>query len=129
MRRGITKGARDPGWWDAMIGPGQGFRYRSIFVICSNVIGGCKGSTGPSSLNLKTGRPYGLEFPMITIGDMVEAQRHLIDFLGIDQLLCVVGGSMGGMQAPQWAASYPERVRSVIPIATALKNSPAADRL
>ena len=121
---GHFKGSRDPGWWDAMIGPGKAFDTDLYFVICSNVIGGCKGSTGPSSLNLKTGKPYGLEFPIITIGDMVEAQRHLIDFLGIDQLLCVVGGSMGGMQALQWAAGCPKRVRAVIPIATALKNSP-----
>ncbi len=121
---GHPKGSRDPGWWDAMIGPGKAFDTDLYFIICSNVIGGCKGSTGPSSLNLKTGKPYGLAFPIITIGDMVEAQRRLIDFLGIDHLLCVVGGSMGGMQALQWSASYPGRVRSVIPIATALKNSP-----
>ena len=121
---GHHKGSRDPGWWDAMIGPGKAFDTERYFVICSNVIGGCKGSTGPSSINPETGRKYGLDFPMITIGDMVEAQRRLIDYLGIDRLLCAVGGSMGGMQALQWAASYPDRVRSVIPIATALKNSP-----
>jgi homoserine O-acetyltransferase len=107
-----------------MIGPGRPFDTDKYFVICSNVIGGCKGSTGPSSMNPKTGKPYGTDFPFITIADMVEAQRHLIDFLGIERLLCVAGGSMGGMQVLQWVASYPERVRSAIPIATALKHSP-----
>jgi len=113
-----------PGWWDAMIGPGKPFDTDRYFVICSNVIGGCKGSTGPSSEDPRTGKPYALEFPFVTIPDMVHAQRHLIDFLGIEKLLCVAGGSMGGMQALQWVASYPERVRSAIPIATALKHSP-----
>jgi homoserine O-acetyltransferase len=107
-----------------MIGPGKPFDTDKYFVICSNVIGGCKGSTGPSSLNPQTGKPYGTDFPFVTIADMIEAQRHLIDFLGIDRLLCVSGGSMGGMQALQWVASYPERVQSAIPIATALKHSP-----
>jgi len=114
----------DPGWWDAMIGPGKPFDTDRYFLICSNVIGGCKGSTGPSSLDPRTGRPYGTKFPFITIADMVHAQRRLIDFLGIEKLLCVAGGSMGGMQALQWVASYPERVRSAIPVATALKHSP-----
>ncbi|MDD5738217.1 MAG: homoserine O-acetyltransferase, partial [Candidatus Omnitrophica bacterium] len=105
-------------------GPGKAFATNKYFVICSTVIGGCKGSTGPSSVDPKTGRPYALDFPLITISDMVNAQKHLIDHFGIDKLLCVVGGSMGGMQALQWVASYPERVRSAIPIATALKHSP-----
>lgn len=121
---GYHDGEEDPGWWDPMIGPGRAFDTDKYFVICSNVIGGCKGSTGPSSVNPKTGRPYALDFPLITISDMVNAQKHLIDHFGIDKLLCVVGGSMGGMQALQWVASYPERVRSAIPIATALKHSP-----
>ncbi|MFA5147570.1 MAG: homoserine O-acetyltransferase [Candidatus Omnitrophota bacterium] len=123
---GLREGAgvKELGWWDSMIGPGKAFDTTKYFVICSNVIGGCKGSTGPSSINPKTGRPYAIDFPLITISDMVNAQRHLIDHLGIDKLLCVVGGSMGGMQALQWVASYPERVRSAIPIATALKHSP-----
>jgi homoserine O-acetyltransferase len=112
------------GWWDAMIGPGKAFDTDQYFVICSNVIGGCKGSTGPSSLNPCTGLPYALDFPIITIADMVDAQHYLIDHLGIDQLLCVVGGSMGGMQVLQWVSSFPERVRSAIPIASALKHSP-----
>jgi homoserine O-acetyltransferase len=113
-----------PGWWDPMIGPGKAFDTDRYFVIASNVLGGCKGSTGPSSPNPATGKPYALEFPVITIGDMVEAQRHLIDHLGIERLLCVSGGSMGGMQVLQWVASYPERVASAIPIATTLKHSP-----
>lgn len=114
----------EAGWWDAMIGPGKGFDTDKFFVICSNVLGGCKGSTGPSSVNPLTGVPYALDFPIITISDMVHAQRHLIDHLGIERLLCVCGGSMGGMQVLQWVASYPDRVRAAIPIATALKHSP-----
>jgi homoserine O-acetyltransferase len=121
---GRHAGETAPGWWDAMIGPGKPFDTDRYFVICSNVIGGCKGSTGPASLNPATGRPYGTDFPFITIADMVHAQRRLIDRLGVDRLLCVAGGSMGGMQALQWVASYPGRVRSAIPIATALKHSP-----
>jgi homoserine O-acetyltransferase len=121
---GWHEGDKDPGWWDDMIGPGKAFDTERYFVISSNVIGGCKGSTGPSSINPETRRPYGLGFPLITIGDMVNAQRHLIDHLGIEKLLCVAGGSMGGMQVLQWVASYPDRVRSAIPIATTLKHSP-----
>ena len=121
---GYHKGDQEPGWWDNMIGPGKAFDTDQYFVICSNVIGGCKGSTGPSSVNPQTGKPYALDFPMITIADMVNAQRRLVDHLDIEKLLTVVGGSMGGMQVLQWVAAYPERVRSVIPIATALKNSP-----
>lgn len=121
---GFHEDDKDPGWWDSMIGPGKAFDTTKYFVICANVIGGCKGSTGPSSINPKTGKPYALEFPLITISDMVNAQKHLIDHLGIDKLLCVVGGSMGGMQALQWVASHPDKVRSSIPIATTLKHSP-----
>ena len=109
---------RKPGWWDNMIGPGKAFDTNKYFIICSNVIGGCKGSTGPSSINPATEKPYGLDFPIVTIPDMVNAQKALVDFLGIEQLLCVVGGSMGGMQTLQWAVSYPEMVRLAIPIAT-----------
>jgi homoserine O-acetyltransferase len=119
-------GERQPGWWDIMIGPGKAFDTRQYFVICSNVIGGCKGSTGPSSINPQTGRPYGLTFPIVTIHDMVNTQAMLIDHLGIKQLLCVVGGSMGGMQVLQWVVSYPDRVRLAIPIATTSKLSAQA---
>jgi len=121
---GIHPGLDNPGWWDEMVGPGKAFDTDRFFIICSNVIGGCKGSTGPSSINPKTGQPYALDFPFVTIADMVNAQCHLVNYLGIDQLLCVAGGSMGGMQVLQWVASYPERVRSAIPIATTLKHSP-----
>jgi homoserine O-acetyltransferase/O-succinyltransferase len=112
------------GWWDDCIGPGKAFDSDKYFVICSNVIGGCQGSTGPSSINPKSGKPYALEFPVITVTDMVRAQRHLIDHLGIDQLLAVAGGSMGGMQALQWTVNYPERVRAALPLATTARHSP-----
>ncbi|MFZ5799938.1 MAG: homoserine O-acetyltransferase MetX [Candidatus Omnitrophota bacterium] len=121
---GLHKDDKEPGWWDAMIGPDKAFDTHKYFVLCSNVIGGCKGSTGPSSINPKTGRPYGLDFPVITIADMVAAQKYLVEHLGIKKLLCVVGGSMGGMQVLQWVAAYPEMVASAIPIATSLKHSP-----
>ncbi len=121
---GYHAGEEDPGWWESMIGPGKAFDTDKYFIICSNVLGGCKGSTGPSSINRDTGKPYALNFPVITIADMVDAQKHLIDHLGIDRLLSVAGGSMGGMQVLQWVASFPEKVRSAIPIATALKHSP-----
>jgi homoserine O-acetyltransferase len=112
------------GWWDDMIGPGKALDTNLYFIICSNVIGGCKGSTGPSSINPETGKPYALDFPVITIADMVEAEKHLIDFFKIEKLLCVIGGSMGGMQVLQWASAYPERIIAAIPIATTLKHSP-----
>lgn len=121
---GYHPGDKRPGWWDDMIGPGKAFDTDNYFVICSNVIGGCKGSTGPMSINPETGKPYALDFPMITVPDWVNAQKQLIDFLGIEQLLSVAGGSMGGMQVLQWVASYPEMVRSAIPIAAAWKQSP-----
>ena len=121
---GFHKGDKNPGWWDAMIGPGKGFDTDKYFIICSNVLGGCKGSTGPSSQNPRTGKPYGLDFPIVTVKDMVNAQRHLIDHLAIEQLLAVAGGSMGGMQVLQWMFSYPDKILSAIPIATALKHSP-----
>jgi homoserine O-acetyltransferase len=112
------------GWWENLIGQGKGIDTDKYFVICSNVIGGCQGSTGPSSINPKNGKPYGLSFPLVSIGDMVEAQKHLIDHLGIEKLLSVVGGSMGGMQVLQWMVSYPEKIRSAIPIATTIKHTP-----
>ncbi len=112
-----------PGWWDNMVGPGKPVDTDRYFVICSNIIGGCMGSTGPGSLDPVTNRPYGLDFPVITIGDMVRAQARLIDHLGIDSLFSVIGGSIGGMQVLEWAARYPQRVRTAIPIATAARHS------
>ncbi len=121
---GWHNGDKHPGWWDAMIGPGKAFDTEKYFVICSNVLGGCKGSTGPSSVNPKTKKIFALDFPIITIADMVSAQKYLVESFGIKRLLCVVGGSMGGMQVLQWVSSYPEMVKSAIPIATTLKHSP-----
>ncbi len=112
-----------PGWWETMVGPGKPIDTDRYFVICSNVIGGCMGSTGPSSIDPSTGRPYGVTLPVITIGDMVRAQAMLIDHLNIPDLFCVIGGSMGGMQVLEWAALYPDRVFSAVPIATAAKHS------
>lgn len=112
------KGEEKPGWWDTMIGPGKGFDTDKYFVICVNVLGGCRGSTGPASINPKTGKPFGLSFPFVTIDDMVAAQKHLVDHLGIKKFLCVAGGSMGGLQALIWATRYPDYVESVIAIAT-----------
>ena len=110
------------GWWDNMVGPGKPIDTDRYFVICQNVIGGCAGSTGPSSQRAD-GTPYGLDFPVITIGDMVRAQNVLLDRLKILDLFCVIGGSMGGMQVLQWAAAHGERVFSAIPIATAARHS------
>ncbi len=108
-----------PGWWDVMVGPGKGIDTDRYFVICSNCLGGCKGTTGPSSVNPATGEPYALDFPMVTISDMVKVQHALVtERLGLQKLLCVVGGSMGGMQVLQWAIDYPEMVVSAMPIAT-----------
>ena len=112
-----------PGWWEVLIGPGRIIDTNRFFVICSNVIGGCLGSTGPASINPATGQPYGLDLPVITIRDMVRAQLMLVDHFGIDRLFCVVGGSMGGMQVLEWAASYPDRVFSALPIATGARHS------
>jgi len=112
-----------PGWWTIMIGPGKPIDTNRFFVICANILGGCMGTTGPASMNPATGRPWGLEFPVITIGDMVDAQVRLIDHLGIDQLFAVIGGSMGGMQVLEWAARHTERVFAAVPIATAAWHS------
>jgi len=111
------------GWWDTMVGPGKPIDTERYFVICSNVVSGCMGSSGPSSTDPKTGKPYGLDFPVITIRDMVRAQAMLVDHLGIDTLFAVAGGSMGGMQVLQWAASYPERVFCALPLACATRHS------
>ena len=112
-----------PGWWTTMVGPGQPIDTDRFFVICANVLGGCMGSTGPAEIDPATGNPFGLNFPLVTVRDMVRAQKRLTDHLGIEKLLAVVGGSMGGMQALQWAASYPESVRAVVPIACAARHS------
>lgn len=116
----------NPGWWDIMIGPGKGIDTEKYFVICSNVLGGCRGSSGPSSIVPGTNRPFSLIFPSVTIGDMVQAQKYLIDHLGINKLLSVVGGSMGGMQALEWSVRFPDRVKTAIPIATTTKHSSMA---
>jgi homoserine O-acetyltransferase/O-succinyltransferase len=112
-----------PGWWTTMVGPGKPVDTDRFFVICANVIGGCMGSTGPAEIDPGTGKPFGISFPLVTVRDMVRAQKRLIEHLGIDKLLAVVGGSMGGMQALQWAASYPDSVRAVVPIACAARHS------
>lgn len=113
-----------PGWWDIMIGPGKPIDTDRFFVICSNVLGGCKGSTGPASPDpSKDGKPYGLDFPVVTIADMVRAQRRLVDHLGISKLLAAVGGSMGAMQALEWSVRYPDRTASVIAPAGTARHS------
>lgn len=112
-----------PGWWETMVGPGKPIDTERFYVICANVLGGCMGTSGPASTSPATGQPYGLDMPVVTIRDMVNAQAMLLDHLGIEKLLCVAGGSMGGMQVLQWAASYPERVFSALPIATAARHS------
>ena len=112
-----------PGWWELLVGPGRPIDTDRFFVICPNIIGGCMGSTGPASINPQSGQPYGIDFPVVTIRDMVEAQVHLINHFGIDQLFAVVGGSMGGMQVLEWAAAHGERVFAAVPIATAAWHS------
>ncbi|MGD9364733.1 MAG: homoserine O-acetyltransferase [Desulfobacteraceae bacterium] len=124
-------GVHDPhdrytGWWDSMIGPGKAFDTDQYWVICSNIIGGCKGSTGPGSINPATGQPYGLDFPVVTIGDMVNAQKQLIDHLQIPQLYAIAGGSMGGFQVIEWTLRYPRMVRSAICVASAARLSTQA---
>lgn len=112
-----------PGWWDHMVGPGRTIDTDTYFVICPNVLSGCMGSSGPTSINPETGEPHGLSFPVITIADMVRAQAMLLEHLGIEDLFCVIGGSMGGMQVLEWAASYPEKVFSAIPLAAAARHT------
>ena len=112
-----------PGWWDRMVGPGRPLDPARHFIVCSNVLGGCMGSTGPSSIDPATGQPFGLTFPFITINDMVRAQAMLIDELGIETLFCVIGGSMGGMQVLQWAADYPHRMFSGVCLASTARHS------
>jgi homoserine O-acetyltransferase len=120
---GIDRESGKPGWWDNMIGPGKGFDTDHYYVICSNVLGGCRGTTGPGCTDPATGKPFGMAFPGITIADMVRLQKKLIDHLGIPRLLAVAGGSMGGMQAMEWAVSYPSSLASAIPIASTARHS------
>lgn len=115
-----------PGWWESMIGPGKGIDTNRYFVISSNVLGGCMGSTGPAFINPETDKPYGLSFPFVTMADMVKAQKALVSHLGIVRLLCVIGGSMGGMQVLQWCVQYPDMVVSAIPMATTMRHSALA---
>ena len=115
-----------PGWWDNMVGPGKGIDTDKYFIVCSNIIGSCMGSSGPCTINPKTVLPYGLDFPVVTIGDMIEAQKALINHLGINKLLAVVGGSIGGMQVLEWCARYPEMVSAAIPLAATTKHSALA---
>ena len=121
---GWHEGDKKPGWWEIVIGPGKALDTKKYFIICSNVLGGCKGTTGPSSINPDTGKEYGIDFPVITIRDMVEVQKQLVDSFGIDQLYAVVGGSMGGMQVLQWLVTYPQMMKKAIPMATAAMSSP-----
>jgi homoserine O-acetyltransferase len=117
VARGARADAR-PGWWDAMVGPGKAVDTDKYFVVCANVLGGCSGTTGPGSIDPATARPYGLRFPLVTVEDMVDLQAALLDHLGIDRVLAVIGGSMGGMQVLAWTVRFPERVTGAIPIAT-----------
>lgn len=112
-----------PGWWDSMIGPGKGFDTGKYFVLCANILGGCRGTTGPASINPATGKPWAMSFPAVTIADMVRLQKKLIDHLEIPRLLCVAGGSMGAMQSLQWAVSYPDALACAIPIAGTARHS------
>ncbi len=112
-----------PGWWEAIVGPGKPVDTDRFFVICSNVLGGCMGTTGPRSPNPQTERIWGGDFPPVTIRDMVRAQKKLIEHLGVNRLFAVVGGSMGGMQVLEWAATYPEHLFAAVPVATSYYHS------
>lgn len=115
-----------PGWWDIMVGPGKAIDTDRYFVICSNILGSCMGSTGPSSINPESGRPWGCDLPMVTISDMVKAQKALVDHLGLEKLLAVIGGSVGGMQVLEWSVRYPDMIQSAIPLATTCRHSALA---
>ncbi|THB74445.1 MAG: homoserine O-acetyltransferase [Desulfobulbaceae bacterium] len=115
-----------PGWWDSLIGPGKGLDTEHYFVICANILGGCMGTTGPASINPETNQPYGLDFPMMTIGDIVDTQKALLDHLQIDTLHAVIGGSVGGMQVLEWCVRYPHMVKAAIPVATTMRHSALA---
>jgi len=115
-----------PGWWDIMVGPGKGIDTNKYFIVCSNILGSCMGSTGPRTYNPKTMEPYGHDFPVVSIGDMVRAQKALLDHLGIKKVLSVIGGSIGGMQVLEWSVRYPEMVVSAVPLATTTRHSALA---
>ncbi len=117
---------RKPGWWNHMVGPGKPIDTSRYFVICSNCLGGCQGSTGPGSINPETGKRYNLDFPELTVADMVNAQARLLDHLGVGRLHAIIGGSMGGMQALQWIISYPERVGRYLALATGARHTAQA---
>lgn len=117
---------KKPGWWDIMVGPGKPIDTRKYYVICSNILGGCMGSTGPSSINPRTGEPYGLDFPVVTVRDMVNAQARLVEHLGVERIYSVIGGSLGGMQVLSWCYQYPGKVRSAVALATTMRHSALA---
>lgn len=121
-----SKADAKPGWWENMVGPGKGIDTDRYFVICASILGSCGGTTGPCAANPATGKPYGLDFPMVTVGDMVTAQQNLLDHLGVEKLLAVIGGSLGGMQALEWSLRYPDRVAGVIALATTMRHSALA---
>ena len=112
---------KKPGWWDELVGPGKGLDTNRYFVICANVLGGCQGTTGPSSVDPQTGKPFGLNFPFLTVGDFVQVHSALVKHLRIERLLAVVGGSLGGMQVLEWTARYPEQIRSAVCLASAAR--------
>src|SRR5579863_435931 len=112
---------KKPGWWDELVGPGKGLDTNRYFVVCANVLGGCQGTTGPGSIDPLTGKPYGLRFPFLTVGDFVQVHSALVKHLGIEKLLAVVGGSLGGMQVLEWAARYPHQIRSAVCLASAAR--------
>ncbi len=115
---GVSEAHKRGGWWDALVGPGRTIDTEEHFVVCSNVLGGCSGSTGPASIDPETGRPYGMRFPIVTIRDIVRAQKRLLDDLGVRKLKAVIGGSIGGQQALEWAVEYPDFMEKAVPIAT-----------
>ncbi|MBM4077506.1 MAG: homoserine O-acetyltransferase, partial [Planctomycetes bacterium] len=115
--------SRKPGWWDELVGPGKALDTNKYFVICANVLGGCQGTTGPSFADPESGKPYGIRFPFITVGDIVEVHAALVRYLGVDSLLALIGGSLGGMQVLDWVARFPDQVRCAICLASAAKLS------
>ncbi len=123
---GIYGNDTKAGWWDFLIGPGKAIDSNKYFILCSNILGSCMGSTGPASIDPQSKAPYALDFPMMTIGDIVEAQKELLEHLGINRLHAVIGGSVGGMQVLEWCARYPERINTAIPIATTMRHSALA---